>query len=132
VIIDNSPFTFERVRQDEPDLPLIYGDATRPETLELARVREARAVAITFPNPEDSQITTRHAKAANRRIDVVVRGTFASHALLRRAEASEVVDPEFEASLEFVRHVLHRFGVDGREITAVQTRMRSEYYRAEE
>jgi CPA2 family monovalent cation:H+ antiporter-2 len=132
VIIDNNPFTFERVRQDEPDLPLIYGDATRPETLELARVREARAVAITFPNPEDSQITTRHAKAANRRIDVVVRGTFASHALLRRAEASEVVDPEFEASLEFVRHVLHRFGVDGREITAVQTRMRSEYYRAEE
>jgi hypothetical protein len=51
--------------------------------------------------------------------------------LLRRAGSSEVVDPEFEASLEFVRHVLHRFGVDGREIAALQTRWRAEYYRIE-
>ena len=132
VVIDNNPFTLERVKQDEPDLPLIYGDATRPEILDLARVHEARAVAITFPNPEDSQLTSRVARAANQRIDVVVRGSSASHALLRRAGASEVVDPEFEASLEFVRHVLHRFGVDGREINALQTRWRMEYYRVEE
>ncbi len=54
-----------------------------------------------------------------------------TQSLLRRAGSSEVVDPEFEASLEFVRHVLHRFGVDGREIVALQTRWRAEYYRNE-
>jgi hypothetical protein len=43
--------------------------------------------------------------------------------------AAEVVDAEFEASLEFVRHVLHRFGVDSREIVAVQAARRGEHYR---
>ncbi len=118
VVLDNNPFILERVKQTEPDLPFIYGDATRPETLELAHVSEARAVAITFPNAEDAQLISQSARAANRRVDIVVRGSKVSHTLLRRAGASEVVDPEFEASLEFVRHVLHRFGVDGREISA--------------
>jgi CPA2 family monovalent cation:H+ antiporter-2 len=132
VVVDNNPFTLDRVKQTEPDLPFIYGDASRPEVLDLARVGEARAVAITFANADEARLTSLAARAANRRIDVVVRGSRVSHRLLRSAGASEVVDPEFEASLEFVRHVLHRFGVDGREIGAMQTRWRSEYYRVEE
>ena len=131
VLVDNNPFILERLKQTEPELPFIYGDATRPEVLELARVHEARAVAITFPNAEDAQLTSRAARAANARVDVVVRGSSTNHTLLRRAGASEVVDPEFETSLEFVRHVLHRFGVDGREIGALQTRWRAEYYRVD-
>ena len=131
VVIENNPFIFDSVRRDSPDVPFIYGDATRPEVLELARIHEARIVAITFPAAEDVRIVAASAQAANSRLDVVARGTPATHSLLRRAGSSEVVDPEFEASLEFVRHVLHRFGVDAREITALQTRWRAEYYQSE-
>jgi monovalent cation:H+ antiporter-2, CPA2 family len=129
VIIDNNPFIFESVRRAEPDLAFIYGDATRPEVLELARVQEARVLAVTFPNPNEAQMTVFNARIANPSVDIVARGSFESQDLLRRGGSSEVVDPEFEASLEFVRHVLHRFGVDAREITMLQQRWRSDYYR---
>jgi CPA2 family monovalent cation:H+ antiporter-2 len=131
VVIESNPFVFQNVRRNEPDLPFIYGDATRPEVLELARINEARIVAVTFPGAEAVRIVAANARAANASLDVVARGTPQTQQLLRRAGSSEVVDPEFEASLEFVRHVLHRFGVDGREIAALQTRWRAEYYRIE-
>jgi len=131
VVIENNPFIFQNVRRNDPDLPFIYGDATRPEVLDLARIHEARVVAVTFSGPEEVRIVAANARIANPGLDVVARGTPQTHALLRRAGSSEVVDPEFEASLEFVRHVLHRFGVDGREIAALQTRWRAEYYRSE-
>lgn len=132
VVVDNNPFVFERVRAQEPDLPFIFGDLSRPEVLEAARAGQARALVITFENQIESQITAQNALSMQPRLDVVARGALDSHSLLRRAGVSEVVDPSFEASLEFVRHVLRRFGVDGREITAIQTRLRAQYYRAED
>jgi len=131
VVIENNPYVFDSVRQNDPDLPFIYGDATRAEVLELARIHEARIIAVTFPGPEAVRIVASNARAVSSSLDVVARGTPQTHRLLRLAGSSEVVDPEFEASLEFVRHVLHRFGVDGREITALQTRWRAEYYRSD-
>jgi CPA2 family monovalent cation:H+ antiporter-2 len=131
VVIDNNPFVFERVRRVEPDLLFIYGDASRPEVLDIARVAHARALAITFPNEIEAQITAFNARSINPRLDIVTRGTRSGHSMLRRAGSSEVVDPEFEAGLEFVRHVLHRFGIDAREITALQAQRRAEHYRAE-
>jgi CPA2 family monovalent cation:H+ antiporter-2 len=131
VIIENNPLIFEAVRRDQPELPFIYGDATRPEVLELARVHEARVIAITSSIPEDVRMVALNARALNPAIDVVARSLGESRSALRRTGVSEVVDPEFEASLEFVRHVLHRFGIDGREIIALQTRWRAEYYRPE-
>jgi CPA2 family monovalent cation:H+ antiporter-2 len=75
-------------------------------------------------------LTVQNARRLNPDIDAVARGSGPdTHRLLRQAGASEVVDPEFEASLEFVRHVLHRYGVDGREIAALQSRRRAEHYR---
>ena len=47
---------------------------------------------------------------------------------LRGAGADEVVQPEFEAGLEFVRHVLRRHGVSARETTAILGRRRAAFY----
>lgn len=131
VVVDNNPFVFERIREQEPDLPFIFGELSRPEVLEIARAGQARALVITFDNEIETQIASQNARSIQPRIDIVARGSAEGHALLRRAGASQVVDPEFETGLEFLRHVLHRFGVDGREIAAIQTRRRAEYYRAD-
>lgn len=128
VVIENNPFIYDRVRRANAPFPFIYGDASRPEVLEMARIREARVLAITYPGPAETLTTIANARAANPEIDILSRGTVESYVMIRRAGASEVVDPEFEASLEFVRHVLHRFGVDARAITALQARWRSEHY----
>jgi CPA2 family monovalent cation:H+ antiporter-2 len=132
VVIENNPFIFESVRRQQPSLPFIYGDATRSEVLELARIHDARVIAITFPNADDVRTVAINARAASAHLDIVARGRPGAQSQLRRAGSSEVVDPEFEASLEFVRHVLHRFGVDGREIAALQTRWRAEHYYSSE
>jgi CPA2 family monovalent cation:H+ antiporter-2 len=129
VVIENDPYIFERMRA--AGVPGVFGDATRPDVLEQAGISDARLCALTFSSPADSLRAAQAARLLNPRIDIVARSSGDGLTLLRRAGASEVVDPEFEASLEFVRHVLHRFGVDGREITALQTRWRVEYYRVE-
>jgi voltage-gated potassium channel Kch len=51
---------------------------------------------------------------------------------LRQAGASEIVQPEFEAGLEFVRHVLRRQGVSSRETQSLVNRRRSQFYAVEE
>ena len=90
-------------------------------------------MAVTYGNEPAAPMTVRLAKQLNPDIDIVVRGTGpASHSLLRHAGAAEVVDPYFESSIEFVRHVLHRYGIDGRQIGALQARWRAEYYQTSE
>lgn len=128
VVVDFNPF----VREDAARLgvPFIYGDGTSPEILEKCNVKDASVLAITIPNANDAELAALNARNLNPDIDIVARGLGPeSHAALRRAGVAEVVHPEFEASLEFVRHVLHRFGVDAREINALQARRRSEHYR---
>jgi CPA2 family monovalent cation:H+ antiporter-2 len=129
VAIENDPYIYERMRQ--AGVPAVFGDASRPDVLEQAGVAEARLCALTFSSPSDGLRAAQAALQLNPRIDIVARSAGDGVALLKRAGASEVVDPEFEASLEFVRHVLHRFGIDGREIGAIQTQRRADYYRVE-
>ncbi len=131
VVIENNPLIFDNVRLEGDKVPIIFGDATRPEVLELARVKEARILAITFDSTSDAPLAVAIAKSLNPSLDVVSRGAFASHTPLRDAGSSEVVDPGFETSLEFVRHVLHRYGVGAREIGAMQVRWRAEHYNAD-
>ncbi len=48
--------------------------------------------------------------------------------MLLEAGAAEVVQPEFEAGLEFVRHTLHRYGVDRTQIQAALARRRRDFH----
>ena len=131
LVIEYDPFVIERVRAEGYES--VFGDCTNPEVLETAGIGEARMVALTFSDVRDTMLAAQAARNMNPRIDIVARGSSGggTHRLLREVGVSELVDPEFEASLELVRHVLHRFGVDGREITALQARSRAEHYRTD-
>jgi CPA2 family monovalent cation:H+ antiporter-2 len=130
VVVDSNPYVFDHARAS--GTPFVFGDIARPEILELCNVRDARMLAVTFADEPTARVAIINARLANPKIDVVVRGSGPeSHGVLRSVGASEVVDAEFEASQEFVRHVLHRFGVDAREITALQATRRAEHYRQE-
>jgi CPA2 family monovalent cation:H+ antiporter-2 len=127
VVIDNDPFIYERARA--AGVPIVFGDASTQIVLEQARVAEARTLAVTFANFPEAPLAVQNARRLNPTLDVVARGSGSeTHQLLRQAGAAEVVDPAFETSIEFVHHVLHRYGIDNREITALQARWRAEYY----
>jgi CPA2 family monovalent cation:H+ antiporter-2 len=127
VVIDRDPYVVERARAG--GITCVLGDATQPLVLERARAAEARTLAITFNDQPDGPLTVQAARRLNPNIDITVRGGGPeTHGLLRASGASAIIDSEFEASLEMVRHVLHRFGLDSREIGALQARWRAEYY----
>jgi CPA2 family monovalent cation:H+ antiporter-2 len=131
VVVENDPFVVERV--SAAGYNCVFGDATIPAVLEQAGATRARTLAVTFSGEPAAPLAVRNAQALNPHLDVVARGAGPeSHAILREAGATEVVDPYFETSVEFVRHVLHRYGIDAREISALQARWRAEYYRAPE
>jgi CPA2 family monovalent cation:H+ antiporter-2 len=130
VFVESNPYVFEQAKA--AGVPCVFGDVARPEILDLCNVRDARMLALTFADDPSARVAVLNARLANPALDVIVRGSGQeSHGVLRSAGASEVVDAEFEAAQEFVRHVLHRFGVDSREITAVQAARRAEHYRQE-
>ena len=116
----------ERVRAT--GLTCIFGDASQAIVLEQAQVHEAQTLAVTFADQPEASITVQNARRINSRLNVVAHGSgLEAYRLLREAGAAEVVDADFEASLEFVRHVLHRYGIDAREISALQMGWRAEY-----
>jgi CPA2 family monovalent cation:H+ antiporter-2 len=127
VVVERDPYVVERARA--AGVTCVLGDATQPLVLERARAVEARTLAITFNDQPDGPLTVQAARRLNPNIDITVRGGGPeTHSMLRASGASEIIDSEFEASLEMVRHVLHRFGLDAREIGALQARWRAEYY----
>ena len=91
----------------------LYGDAASRAELEIAGVPTARTVAVTTPDLLATEAVIRHARALNPEIHVIVRAPAAGDVRGLSAEgADEVVQPEFEAGLEFVRQVLGWQGID--------------------
>ncbi len=127
VVVEPNPLLIDELRR--LGIPHVYGDAANPVVLDACAITRARVLAITVPDPAAAQLTLTHAKRINPRLDVIVRGLgVEDHQRLLGAGASEVVHPEFEAGLEFVRHTLHRFGVDSTQVQAVLARRRRDFY----
>jgi len=106
-------------------IPCIYGDASNPEILARAQLDKARTLICTFPDFIAVELTTRNALRINPRLDIVARvHRDADVEVLKGIGVSEIVRPEFEASLEITRHALHRFGLSGVEIQYILNALR--------
>ncbi len=91
----------------------LYGDASSREELEAAGILTARTVAVTTPDLMTTESVVRLARELNPAINVIVRAPAAIDvARLTEGGADEVVQPEFEAGLEFVRQILGWQGID--------------------
>lgn len=88
-------------------LPAIFGDPSREQILEAAEIQSARLLLITTQSLVDSRAIAAHARAMKPDLNIIARGTdFESLPVLRELKVTEVVLPEFEASLEFLRQAL--------------------------
>jgi CPA2 family monovalent cation:H+ antiporter-2 len=85
----------------------LFGDASQPTLLERAHIREARVLAITYPDFVMAQAAMDIARRFNPEIRIIARATAAGEiGSLDAHGAEEIVQPEFEAGLEFVRQTL--------------------------
>jgi len=113
-------------------IPVVYGDAANPQVLEHAGVDHAVLVAVLVADPTTAEAVTRYARAHGPRIDIVARAADTRDVgRLRDAGATEVVQPEFEAGVEVIRHTLGRLGVSGLELQNITAGRRTSFYQRE-
>ncbi|MBM2811676.1 MAG: sodium/hydrogen exchanger [Chloroflexi bacterium] len=127
LVIDLNPYIIADLRKD--GVPCIYGDASREEVLRHTGLERARALACMVSDQRSRGAIVSMARSLHRRLDIVARARDTEEGIdLRAVGATEVVLPEFEAGLEVIRHLLHRYGVSGLEIQGViQSRREAQY-----
>jgi CPA2 family monovalent cation:H+ antiporter-2 len=92
-----------------------------------AELARARVLVLTIPDPLAARLAAENALRINPRLDIVARvHRDADAELLKGIGVSELVRPEFEASLEITRHTLYRFGLTSIEIQHILSGLRGE------
>ena len=110
LVIDQSESSIQQLR--EAGVPYVYGNAASLHVLETAGVDQAKGMAITLPDPMSSRLCLKRALELDPNLDIVVRANNDRDIeLFYQLGAKEVVQPEFEASLELATHLLGGMGL---------------------
>ncbi len=85
----------------------IYGDASNALVLSKVDLESAKVLVVTFPDPLAVLSTVKAALACNPKLKIVARVHRKKEAeILQKMGVKELINPEFEASMEFIRRVL--------------------------
>jgi monovalent cation:H+ antiporter-2, CPA2 family len=126
-IVEYNPLVVQDLRRR--GVPVLYGDAANPAVLEHAHLERAKLLALLIPDADAAEAATRYARSHHPRLDILVRAHSTEDiARLRRAGATDVVQPEFEAGVEVIRHALRRYGIGGLELSQVAAGRRAAFY----
>ncbi|NJK41714.1 MAG: sodium:calcium exchanger [Acaryochloridaceae cyanobacterium SU_2_1] len=128
LVIENNEATLQTLRDQK--LPYLYGDASSELVLRKSKLDRARGLAIALPDPMATRLTLKRALTLVPELDVTVR----AHAIqeidvLYQLGAKEVVQPEFEASLEMGIHVLLNLGDPLHQVQEIANTYRAGHYR---
>ncbi len=105
VIIENDFRRFERVR--DKGFPVIYGDSSGRAVLEAAGVAEAGLLILTIPSIITSREIVKIVKTLNPGLHIIARTeSLEQTGEMLKLNIHELVQPEFEASLEMIRQTL--------------------------
>jgi len=128
LVIDNNEARLQTLR--ERGIPYLYGDASSELVLEKAYLPQARVMAIALPDPAATRLTLNRALSIAPDLDVTVRAHVQDEIDgLYQLGAQEVVQPEFEASLEMGAHMLLKLGDTAYSVQQVVNRYRTGRYR---
>lgn len=108
VVVETNPFTVRSQRYLGEKI--IFGDASKKEILEHARIDEARIVVIAISDAAASRRIAALARQMNPSIHVIVRTRYLLEMEpLFKLGVNEVIPEEFETSVEILSRVLKRF-----------------------
>lgn len=107
----------------------IYGDAMSANVLRKAHIRKAKAIVLTVPDPLSGKFIANFARKWNPDIKIIARAHRTDDIrIFREAGANAVVQPEFEASIEITRLVLHSINCPMADIARALAEMRTRRY----
>ena len=127
VVIDQSESRIQQLR--EACVPYVYGNAASLYVLETAGVEKARSLAIALPDPMSTRLCLKRALELSPNLDLVVSANQDKDIeLLYHLGAREVVQPEFEVSLELATHLLTGMGLSLPSVQKEMRQIRSHHY----
>jgi CPA2 family monovalent cation:H+ antiporter-2 len=113
----------------EAGMSLVYGDASQEIVLEAAGIKDATLLILTIPDLVATRSTIVHSKHLNKRLKIVARIAGMDYFdVMKRLGVSEVVFPEFEASLEMTRQSLLHLRIPPTEVQRHTDTIRHELY----
>ena len=93
-------------------VPSLFGNAARRSVLMRAGVDRAALVIVALPDIEPARIAARRARRLNPQVPILARAHGRTEAeSLRAVGATEVIQPELEASGTLIRHALATLGL---------------------
>ena len=106
-------------------VPCVLGDAARSRVLERVGASRASLAVVALPEIERAHRAVGHLRALNPRAPVLARAQHPSGVEgLRRAGATEVIQPETEAAATMIRHSLRDLGQPAEQTLAYLSRLR--------
>jgi monovalent cation:H+ antiporter-2, CPA2 family len=127
LIVEQSEARTQKLRDRK--IPYLYGNAVSIPVLTKAGLTRAKAMVIALPDSMSTRLCLKHALEICPELDIVVRANqFKDIELLYQLGAAEVVQPEFEASLEMANHLLTKIGLPASKIQHQVTAVRNSHY----
>jgi CPA2 family monovalent cation:H+ antiporter-2 len=115
VAVEMNPDTVRNER--DRGIPVIFGDASRPEILEHAGITSARVVVIAISDLGATRATVAAIRHLNSHVHIIARTRYTLEMdPLFSLGSDEVVTEEYETSIEIFSRVLRRFFVPRDEI----------------
>jgi len=92
-------------------------------------VDQAKVLAVTTPDLPTAEAITREGRLLNKDLEIITRSSdLRAIRALRQAGAVNIVQPEIEAGLEFIRRTLRSYGVSGVELQSLINGRREKHY----
>lgn len=127
VVVDQSEQVIQSLR--EAKIPYVYGNAASRHVLETAGVENAKGIAIALPDPMSTRLCLKRSLELAPDLDAVVCANQDKDIdLLYQVGAREVVQPDYEASLEVSAHLLTGLGIPLPIIQREVQKIRSSHY----
>lgn len=100
-------------------IPTLFGDAAHRDILQRAGIDKASMVIVTIPDPDRARLAVMNARRLNPDAPILARAHRTSHhEVLARAGATEIIQPELEASSTLIRHAFSYLKVPDKQIRA--------------
>ena len=110
VVVDRNPDTIRRLQGR--GVPCLYGDASHRELLMKAGAAGASLIIVALPEIESAALAVGRIRDLNANVPILARAHGVAEAeRLVTVGATEVIQPEVEASATLIRHALAWFGI---------------------
>jgi CPA2 family monovalent cation:H+ antiporter-2 len=127
VVIEIDHRRFEQAKK--AGIAVVYGDAGQEVVLKAAEIKNASLMILTIPARVGARSVIVQSKRLNERLQIVARTAGPDYfEILKKLGVSEVVLPEFEASLEMTRQSLLRLRIPPTEVQRYTDTARQELY----